>query len=169
MTSGLETEKAYSGFSTPHHNHNHFTAPFPGPPGWAGAKRELLDLMAQGKINRGRHTDHPAGRHSMRTNQCPPPPFPIFFTGRIPFLSLKQQCQSTEGSSSPKDRLQSHQVHLTMLQYYTVHMHAMYAKQYTHKNESTYSEMGPVRQNPTQRTVRSVHMCVHYTVHNCCT
>jgi len=30
-----------------------------------------------------------------------------------------QQCQSTEGSSSPKDRLQSHQVHLTVLQYYT--------------------------------------------------
>jgi len=32
-----------------------------------------------------------------------------------------QQCQSTEGSStgSPKDRLQSHQVHLTVLQYNT--------------------------------------------------
>jgi len=28
-------------------------------------------------------------------------------------------CQSTEGNSSPKDRLQSHQVHLTVLQYYT--------------------------------------------------
>ena len=24
----------------------------------------------QGKINRGRHTDHPAGRHSIQTNQC---------------------------------------------------------------------------------------------------
>jgi len=32
--------------------------------------------MAQGKINRGRQTDHPAGRHSIRTNQCPPPPSP---------------------------------------------------------------------------------------------
>jgi len=28
--------------------------------------------MVQGKINRGRHTDHPAGRHSVSTNQCPP-------------------------------------------------------------------------------------------------
>jgi len=28
--------------------------------------------------------------------------------------------------------------------------------------------MGPVRQNPIQRTVRFVHMCVYYTVHNCC-
>jgi len=58
--------------TTPHHNR--FTALFPGPPGWASARRELLDFMAQEKINRGRHTDHPAGRHSIRTNQCPPPP-----------------------------------------------------------------------------------------------
>jgi len=55
------------------HNHNHFTTLFPGPPGWAGARRELLDFMVQGKINRGRHTDQPAGRHSIQSNQCPPP------------------------------------------------------------------------------------------------
>jgi len=59
-----------------HHHHNRLTALFPGPPGWAGAGRELLDFMVQGKINRGRHTVHPAGRHSIRTNQCPPPPSP---------------------------------------------------------------------------------------------
>jgi len=63
--------------STPHHNH--FMALFPGPPGWAGARRELLDFMVQGKINRGRHTDHLAGCHSIRTNQCPPPPSSPFF------------------------------------------------------------------------------------------
>jgi len=57
-----------------HHHHNHFTALFPGPPRWASARRELLDFMVQGKINRGSHTDHPAGRHSIWTNQCPPPP-----------------------------------------------------------------------------------------------
>jgi len=56
--------------------HNHFTTLFPGPPGWAGARRELLDFMVQGKINRGRHTDHPTGRHSIRTNQYLPPPSP---------------------------------------------------------------------------------------------
>jgi len=33
--------------------------------------------VVQGKINRGRHTDHPAGRHSIRTNQCPPPSSPF--------------------------------------------------------------------------------------------
>jgi len=62
-----------------HTHHNRFTALFPGPPGWAGAKRELLDFMVQGKINRGRHTDHPVGHHSIRTNQCPPPPSPHFY------------------------------------------------------------------------------------------
>jgi len=62
--------------TTPHHN-CFFTALFPGPPpGWAGARRELLDFMAQGKINRGRHTDNLAGLHSIRTNHCPPPPSP---------------------------------------------------------------------------------------------
>ena len=52
---------------------------FPGPPRWAGARRELLDFMVQGKINRGRHTDHPAGHHTIRTNQCPPPSPPHIF------------------------------------------------------------------------------------------
>ena len=55
-------------------------------------------------------------------------------------------------------RLQSHQVHLTMLQYYNMQytlIHKIHI--YIHKNESKHSEMGPVRQNPIQRTVRSVH------------
>jgi len=34
-----------------HHHHNRFMALFPGPPGWAGARRELLDFMEQAKIN----------------------------------------------------------------------------------------------------------------------
>jgi len=62
----------------PHH-HNRFMAPFPGPSGWAGAGRELLDFMVQRKVNWGRHTDHPAGRHSIRTNESPPPPSPHIF------------------------------------------------------------------------------------------
>ena len=76
-----------------------FMALFPGPPGWAGARRGLLDFMVQGRINRGRHTDHPDGSHCIRTsNQCPPQPSPILFTGRMPFLPPNQQCQSTEGN-----------------------------------------------------------------------
>jgi len=64
---------------TPTTHHNRFTVLFPGTPGWASARRELLDLMVQGKINRGRHTDHLARRHSNRTIQCPPPPSPTIF------------------------------------------------------------------------------------------
>jgi len=60
-------------------HHNGFTALFPGPPGWASARKELMDFMVQRKINRGRHTDHPAGRHSIRTKQCPPPSSHIFY------------------------------------------------------------------------------------------
>ena len=60
-------------------HHNRFTGLFPWPPGSAGARIELLDFMVQGKINRGKQTDHPAGRHSIRTNQCLPPPSPHFF------------------------------------------------------------------------------------------
>ena len=37
-------------------------------------EEKLLDFMVQGKINRGRHTDHPAGHHSIQTNQCQPLP-----------------------------------------------------------------------------------------------
>jgi len=92
------TKALYTDDALYHHHHNRFTALFPGPPRWAGARRELLDFMVQGKINRGRHTDHPAGRHSIQTNQCPPPPSPHFFTGRMPFLPPNQQCQSTEGN-----------------------------------------------------------------------
>ena len=55
------------------HTHNRFTALFPGPYGWAGARRELLDFMVQVEIN------HPAGHHSIRTNQCPRPPTPHIF------------------------------------------------------------------------------------------
>jgi len=59
---------------THYHHHNRFTALFPGPPRWADARRPLLDFVVQGKINGSRQTEHPAGRHSIRTNQCPPPP-----------------------------------------------------------------------------------------------
>ena len=79
----------YSQFiSNHHHNHNRFTALFLGPPGWAGARKELLDFMVQGKINRGRHADNPAGRHSFPTKQCPSPSSPIFYR---PFLPPNQQ------------------------------------------------------------------------------
>ena len=61
-----------------------FYGPFSGTTGWASARRELLDFMVQGEINRDRHTDHPAGHHSIRTNQCPPPSSPHFLQAGCP-------------------------------------------------------------------------------------
>jgi len=70
------------------YTHNYFTALFLGQPEWAGARRELLDFMVHGEINRRRgeinrcrHTDHPTGRHSIQPNQCPPPPSAHIFYG----------------------------------------------------------------------------------------
>jgi len=60
----LTPNQQYQSTTTPHHNH--FTAIFPGPSGWAGARRELLDFMVQGKTNTGRHTNYPTGHHSIR-------------------------------------------------------------------------------------------------------
>jgi len=40
--------------------------------------------MVQVKINIGGHTDHPAGCQSIWTNQCPPPPSPIFLQAGCP-------------------------------------------------------------------------------------
>ena len=47
-------------------------------PGELVPEENFWTLWCKGKINRGRHTDHPAGRHSVRTKQCPPPPSPHF-------------------------------------------------------------------------------------------
>jgi len=80
-------------------HHSRFTALFPGPPGWDAARRELLDFMVQGKINKGRHTDHPAGRHSIRTNQCPPPPSPIFFQAGCPSSHATNSVKALKATS----------------------------------------------------------------------
>jgi len=83
-----------------------FYGPVPGAPGWAGARRELLDFMVQGKINR-QTTDHMAGCHSIWTNHLP------FFTGRMPFLPPNQQCQSTE--SNQRTLSKGHKADLILL------------------------------------------------------
>jgi len=89
----LGTKAKYASSLSPHHQHNRFTALYPGPPGSAGARRKLLDFMEQREINRGRHTDHPAERHSIRNNQCPPPPYPHF---------LRTGCPSCRPTNSVK-------------------------------------------------------------------
>jgi len=82
------------------HTYKHFTALFPGPPGWTDARRELLDFMVQGKINRGRHTDHPPGRHSIRTKQCPPPPSPHFLQAGCPSCRPTNSVKAQKAASA---------------------------------------------------------------------
>jgi len=54
-----------------------FYGPFSGTTRVSRCQKRTLNFMVQRKINRGRHTDHPAGCHSIQTNQYPPSPSPI--------------------------------------------------------------------------------------------
>ena len=65
-------------------------------------------------------------------------------------------------------RLQSHQVHPTVLTIVTHRMQYATNTKYEriNANKSTHSEMGPVWQNPIQRTVRTAHLSVLVTVQN---
>jgi len=60
----------------------------------------------QGKINRGRHTDHQAGRLSIRTNQCPPPSSPtacqLSCWITLPILHQTSYCLQTAGITGAK-------------------------------------------------------------------
>jgi len=56
-----------------------FYDPFSGTTRVSRCQKRTSDFMVQGKINRGRQTDHPAGSHFIRTNQCRPPPSPHIF------------------------------------------------------------------------------------------
>jgi len=80
-----------------------FYGPVPGAPGWAGARRELLDFMVQGKINR-QTTDHMAGCHSIWTNQCPPPPSPIFLQVGCPSCRPTNSVKALKATSGHYQR-----------------------------------------------------------------
>jgi len=82
-----------------HHttHRNHFTAVLPR---WAGARREHLVFIVQGKINRGRHTDHPAGRNSIRTKQCSPPPSPYFLQAGCPSCRPTNSVKALKATSA---------------------------------------------------------------------
>jgi len=120
-----------------HHHHNHFTTLFLGPSGSAGARRELLDFMVQGKIKRGRHTNHPAGHHSIRTNQCLPPPYPHLLQARCPSChptNSVKALQATRAFGLGRRRWSSHQ------RYYLHHSSVLKAQttQYNHYNLHNY-------------------------------
>ena len=70
--------------SEPYH-HNRFTALFPGPPGWAGARRELLDFMVQGRLTEADTLTIWLGATSSGLTSAYLHHPPTFFTGRMPF------------------------------------------------------------------------------------
>ena len=81
-----------------HHHHNRFTAFFRDHPGEPAPEENFWTLWCKGRLTEAdSHTDHLAGRHSIQTSQCPPPPSPIsFFYRPNAFPPPNQQCQSTE-------------------------------------------------------------------------
>ena len=83
------------------------------------------------------------------------------FTGQM----TQPMCQRTEGSLVLRIRLQSHQVHPTVL-IILVNIYSMKQK-HTDKHKYMHSEVGPVWQTRIQRTVRTSHICVLIIVHNC--
>ena len=79
----------YGRHTTHTHTHNHFTSHFLGLPRWAGASRSELLVYGAREDNRGRHTDHPDGRQSIRTNQWPTSIIlPIFTPDALPAATL---------------------------------------------------------------------------------
>jgi len=77
----IQTTKLCIDKLSDYHHHHHTTTVlrpfFRDHPGEL-VPEENFGTLWWGKINRGRHTDHQAGRHSIQTNQCPPPPSPHF-------------------------------------------------------------------------------------------
>jgi len=47
-------------------------------------KQNFLTSWYKGRLTEA-DTDHPTGRHSIQTSQCPPPPSPHFLQARCPF------------------------------------------------------------------------------------
>ena len=79
-----------------HLHHNRFTALFLGPPGWAGARTELLDLMVHGKINRDRHMTIRRGTTPSGLNSAHLHHPPIFLQAGCP------SCRPTSSVKAPK-------------------------------------------------------------------
>ena len=69
------------------HTHTHTTVlrPFSGTIQVSRCQKRTSGLHGAREDHGGRHTDHLAGHHSIRTNQCPPPPSPVFYRpGALP-------------------------------------------------------------------------------------
>jgi len=77
---------------------------YPGPPRWASARRELLDLWCKGRLTEAdtltiRLGATPSGLTSAHLHH------PHFFTAQMPFKPPNQQCQSVKAvKANGKDK-----------------------------------------------------------------
>ena len=86
------------------HTHTRLTALCPGLPGWAGTRKvkQIWILLKQETVS-GSGIRWAIFQSAPRSRQITTPAPPAqFFTGRMPFLSPNQQCQSTEGNKALK-------------------------------------------------------------------
>jgi len=85
------------------HTHNRFMALFLGPPGWAGARRELLDSLTQWKINTEADTQTirlgatPSGLTRAHFHHPP-----IFLEAGCPSCRLTNTVKALKGTSAYK-------------------------------------------------------------------
>ena len=88
------------------HAHTHiqpFYSPFSGITrvSWCQKEKSSFGLCAAREDNRGRHTDNPDGRHSIRTNQQPTSTIPPFLR-RMPFLPQRSRFILTSDRHQPQ-------------------------------------------------------------------
>ena len=83
------------------HTHTRLMALCPGLPSWAGTRKvkPIWILLEQETVS-GSGISWAICKSAPRSRQItmPAPHYSVFFTGRMPFLSPNQQCQSTEGT-----------------------------------------------------------------------
>jgi len=93
LTSLVITNSVDNRIKSNHHNTTTILRPFfRDHPREPVPEENFWTLSCKGRLTEGgRHTDHPAGHHSFRTNQCPPPPSPYFL--RIKSKVDKNECK----------------------------------------------------------------------------
>jgi len=80
----------------PHHTTTVLRPFFREHPGEPVLEENFWSLWCKVRLTKADTPTHPAGCHSIWTNQCPAPPSPPnYFTCRMPFLPPNQQCQSS--------------------------------------------------------------------------
>jgi len=70
-----------------------FYGPFSGTTRVSRCQKRTSGLYGARGFNRGRYTDHPAGHHSIRTNQCPPPSSPMIMTSSCEQINYSDVCK----------------------------------------------------------------------------